>query len=83
MTARTDLESSGARGKWIAKGAILQPSGPGWTFKGLGVAKRYCRDNLVGDIFVQPVFFPLFLDVAQVLPYYAYVALVGKRQKLT
>ena len=35
------------------KGAILQPARPGRAFKGLGVAKRYCRRDSIGDNFVQ------------------------------
>ena len=50
LTARTDLKSSGTRGKGIAvddlhKRTILQRSGPGRVFKGLGVAKRYCKTH--------------------------------------
>ena len=31
----------------------MQPPNPGQAFKGLGVAKRYCRRNSIGDNFVQ------------------------------
>ena len=31
----------------------LQPSGSGLVFKSLGVAKQYCRIDLIGDTFVQ------------------------------
>ena len=37
----------------LHKGAVLQHPGPGRTFKGLGVAKRYCRRDSIGDSFVQ------------------------------
>ena len=37
----------------LHKGAVLQPSGSGRAFKGLGVAKRYCRRNSLGDTFMQ------------------------------
>ena len=37
----------------LHKGAIVQPSDPGRAFKGLGVAKRYCRRDLISDSFVQ------------------------------
>ena len=33
----------------------MQPYGPGQSFKGLGVAKRYCRIDLIGDTFVQDI----------------------------
>ena len=39
--------------KRVRKGAVLQRSKPGWAFKGLGVAKRYCRRNSIGDTFMQ------------------------------
>ena len=35
------------------KGAVLQHSGPGRAFKGLGVAKRYCSNDSMGESFVQ------------------------------
>ena len=37
----------------LHKGAILQTSGSGRTFKGLGVAKRYCRLDSIGDTFMR------------------------------
>ena len=37
----------------LHKGAVLQQSGPGRVFKGLGVAKRYCGRGSIGDSFVQ------------------------------
>ena len=37
----------------LHKGAVLQPSGPGRVFKDLGVAKRYCRINVISDSFLQ------------------------------
>ena len=37
----------------LHKGAGLQPSGTGRAFKGLGVAKWYCRRDSIGDTFVQ------------------------------
>ena len=40
-------------GGTVRKGAVTQPSGPGRDFKGLGVAKRYCRKDPIGDIFTQ------------------------------
>ena len=58
LTARIDLESSTTRGKGIVvddlhKRAVLQLPDSGRIFKGLGVAKRYCRRDSHGDIFVQ------------------------------
>ena len=38
---------------WLQKGTIAQRSGPGRVFKGLGVAKRYCRINVISDTFMQ------------------------------
>ena len=35
----------------LHKGAVLQPLGPGRVFKGLGVAKRYCSIDSIGDRF--------------------------------
>ena len=35
----------------LHKGAILQPSGPGRAFKGLGVAKWYCSMDSIGNGF--------------------------------
>ena len=32
---------------------FVQHSGPGRAFKGLGVAKKYCRMDSIGDSFVQ------------------------------
>ena len=40
-------------GGGLHKGAVTQPSGPGRAFKGLGVAKRYCRKVSMADSFVQ------------------------------
>ena len=40
-------------GKGLHKGAVLQHSGPERAFKGLGIAKRCCSIDLIGDIFVQ------------------------------
>ena len=37
----------------LHKGAVLQLSGPGRAFKGLGVAKRYCRMDSIGDTLTQ------------------------------
>ena len=37
--------------KGLHKGAVLQPPGLGRAFKGLGVAKRYCRRDSIGDSF--------------------------------
>ena len=37
----------------LRKGAVVQPSGFGRSFKGLGVAKRYCSMGLIGDTFAQ------------------------------
>ena len=37
----------------LRKGAVLQYPGVQRAFKGLGVAKRYCRRDLIGDTFVQ------------------------------
>ena len=37
----------------LHKGAILQPFDHGRVFKGLGIAKWYCRRDLIGDSFVQ------------------------------
>ena len=37
----------------LRKGAILQLSGPGRVFKGLGLAKRYCSTNSIGNTFTQ------------------------------
>ena len=34
------------------RSAILQPFSPGRAFKGLGVAKRYCRRDSIGDRFM-------------------------------
>ena len=31
----------------------MQPSGPAQAFKSLGVAKRYCRMDSIGDTFMQ------------------------------
>ena len=31
----------------------MQPSGPGRVFKGLGVAKRYCSRDSIGNTFVR------------------------------
>ena len=59
LTARTDLKSSRERGKGncngggLHKGTVLQRSGPGRVFKGLGVAKRYCKTNVISDTFMQ------------------------------
>ena len=35
------------------KERFLQRSGPGRVFKGLGVAKRYCKTNVISDTFMQ------------------------------
>ena len=59
LTARTDLESYATRGKGVTvddglhKRTVLQRSGAGRIFKGLGVAKRYCRINVISDTFMQ------------------------------
>ena len=37
----------------LHKGAVVQHSDPGRAFKGLGVAKRYCRRDSISDSFVQ------------------------------
>ena len=37
----------------LHKGGISQSPGPGRAFKGLGVAKRYCRMDSIGDRFFQ------------------------------
>ena len=37
----------------LQKGAITQQPSDQRTFKGLGVAKRYCRISLIGDTFMQ------------------------------
>ena len=37
----------------LHKGAVLQPSGPEQAFKGLDVAKWYCRRDSIGNSFVQ------------------------------
>ena len=37
----------------LRKGAVLQRSGPERDFKSLGVAKRYCRINVISDSFLQ------------------------------
>ena len=37
----------------LHKGTVLQPSGPRRVFKGLGVAKRYCKINVISDTFMQ------------------------------
>ena len=39
----------------LHKGTVSQQSGPGRAFKGLGVAKRYCSFDLIGDRFSQCV----------------------------
>ena len=35
----------------LHKGAVLQPFDHGRVFKGLGIAKRYCRMDSIGDMF--------------------------------
>ena len=37
----------------VHKGAISQSSGLGRAFKGLGVAKRYCSRDSIGNTFVR------------------------------
>ena len=39
--------------KRLRKGAVLQPPGPERAFKGLEIAKRYCRGDSIGDTVVQ------------------------------
>ena len=51
----------------LRKEAVLQPSGPEQAFKGLDVAKRYCRRDSIGDSFLQSLWdclavFILFLN---------------------
>ena len=42
-----------AQDNYLHKGAVLQPSWPGQAVKGLGIAKRYCRIDSIGDRFMQ------------------------------
>ena len=53
MRERGELQTGGREStrKMLHKGAVLQPPGPGRAFKGLGVAKRYCRRKVNGDRF--------------------------------
>ena len=53
ITVELRVTRRALRRLWLHKGAILQPPGPGRAFKGLGVAKRYCRRDSIGDSFVQ------------------------------
>ena len=46
-----NVSSSVAGG--LQKRTVLQPFGPGRIFKDLGVAKRYCRINVISDRFLQ------------------------------
>ena len=50
---RTDLESLEAKEKGLHKGAVLQHPGGGLVFKELGVAKRYCGRDSMGNRFSQ------------------------------
>ena len=51
--SKPDPRRESSTGRLAHKGAVLQPSGLRWAFKGLGIAKRYCRRNSNGDSFVQ------------------------------
>ena len=44
----------------IYQGAVAQRSGAGRVFKGLGVAKRYCRINVISDTFLHHKFRPAY-----------------------
>ena len=46
-----NVSSSVAGG--LQKRSVLQRSGAGRVFKSLGVAKRYCRINVISDTFMQ------------------------------
>ena len=48
---RASVRASRERG--CTKERFCIPSGPGRAFKGLGVAKRYCSIDSIGDRFVQ------------------------------
>ena len=37
----------------LQKGTVSQLPDPGRVYKGLGVAKRYCRITVIGDTFLQ------------------------------
>ena len=68
MRERGELQRAGISTRTrLHKGAVLQPSGTGRAFKGLGVAKRYCRINVISDSFPQrrPGTVPLLLAYGQ------------------
>ena len=49
---KTGPQKGTPSGKGLRKGAVPQHPGPGRAFQGLGVAKRYCRRDSIGDSFV-------------------------------
>ena len=53
MKPRPRLLTLPAHVSGLRKGAVLQHPGHGRAFKGLGVAKRYCRRNSISDTFMQ------------------------------
>ena len=50
---KTGLQKRILNGKTCTKERFRNPPDPGRRFKGLGVAKRYCRMDSIGDNFVQ------------------------------
>ena len=53
MKPRPRLLTLPAHVSGLRKGAVLQHPGHGRAFKGLGVAKRYCRRDSICDTFVK------------------------------
>ena len=49
----TGIQPVPEQDNYLHKGAVLQPSWPGQAVKGLGIAKRYCRIDSIGDRFMQ------------------------------